>query len=57
MVKPAAPAVMATGFYAGTTLADDGSPILMLDAAGLAQFGGVELEAQDRSARIAEARR
>ena len=25
VVKPAAPAVMATGLYAGTTLADDGS--------------------------------
>jgi two-component system chemotaxis sensor kinase CheA len=27
VVKPAAPAVMATGLYAGTTQADDGSPI------------------------------
>ena len=32
VVKPAAPAVMATGLYAGTTLADDGSPILLFDA-------------------------
>ena len=55
VVKPAAPAVMATGIYAGTTLADDGSPILLFDAAGLAQVGGVRLEAQERSARIAEA--
>ena len=31
VVKPAAPAVMATGLYAGTTLADDGSPILLFD--------------------------
>jgi len=54
VVKPAAPAVMATGIYAGTTLADDGSPILLFDAAGLAQVGGVRLEAQERSARIAE---
>jgi two-component system chemotaxis sensor kinase CheA len=45
---------MATGIYAGTTLADDGSPILLFDAAGLAQVGGVRLEAQERSARIAE---
>ena len=36
VVKPAAPAVMATGLYAGTTLADDGSPILLFDPAGLA---------------------
>ena len=54
VVKPAAPAVMATGLYAGTTLADDGSPILLLDPAGLAQVGGVKLEAQERAARIAE---
>ncbi|HEX6742543.1 MAG TPA: chemotaxis protein CheA, partial [Sphingomicrobium sp.] len=54
VVKPAAPAVMATGLYAGTTLADDGSPILLFDPAGLAQVGGVKLEAQERSARIAE---
>ena len=54
VVKPAAPAVMATGLYAGTTLADDGSPILLFDPAGLAQVGGVKLEAQERSARVAE---
>ncbi|HEX6218111.1 MAG TPA: chemotaxis protein CheA [Sphingomicrobium sp.] len=54
VVKPAAPAVMATGLYAGTTLADDGSPILLLDPAGLAEVGGVRLEAQERTARIVE---
>jgi two-component system chemotaxis sensor kinase CheA len=54
VVKPAAPAVMATGLYAGTTLADDGSPILLFDAAGIAQVGGVRLEMQERTARIAE---
>jgi len=54
VVKPAAPAVMATGLYAGTTLADDGSPILLFDPAGLAEVGGVKLEAHDRAARIAE---
>ena len=54
VVKPAAPAVMATGLYAGTTLADDGSPILLFDPAGLAEVGGVKLEAQERSARITD---
>jgi two-component system chemotaxis sensor kinase CheA len=54
VVKPAAPAVMATGLYAGTTLADDGSPILLFDPGGLAQVGGIKLEAQERTARIAE---
>ena len=54
VVKPAAPAVMATGLYAGTTLADDGSPILLFDPAGLAQVGGVKLETHERAARVAE---
>jgi two-component system chemotaxis sensor kinase CheA len=54
VVKPAAPAVMATGLYAGTTLADDGSPILLFDPAGLAQVGGVKLETLERATRIAE---
>ncbi|WP_338504181.1 chemotaxis protein CheA [Sphingomonas kaistensis] len=52
VVKPAAPAVMATGLYAGTTLADDGSPILLFDPAGLARVGGVRFEAQERSVRL-----
>jgi two-component system, chemotaxis family, sensor kinase CheA len=54
VVKPAAPAVMNTGLYAGTTLADDGSPILLFDPAGLAEVGGVKLETQERTARIAQ---
>jgi two-component system chemotaxis sensor kinase CheA len=54
VVKPAAPAVMATGLYAGTTLADDGSPILLFDPGGLAEVGGIKFEAQERSARIAD---
>src|SRR5437764_11330255 len=54
VVKPAAPTVMATGLYAGTTLADDGSPILLMDPAGIAEVGGVKLEVQERTARIAD---
>ena len=54
VVKPAAPAIMATGLYAGTTLADDGSPILLFDPAGLAIQGGIRADAQERSARIVE---
>lgn len=54
VVKPAAPAVMATGLYAGTTLADDGSPILLFDPAGLARVAGVRFEAQERSVRLLE---
>jgi two-component system chemotaxis sensor kinase CheA len=44
VVKPAAPAVMAAGLYAGTTLADDGSPILLLDPSGVAACAGVILD-------------
>ena len=57
VVKPAAPAVMATGLYAGTTLADDGSPILLFDPAGLAEVGGVKFETQERVSRVAEAQK
>ena len=41
VVKPAAPAVMATGFYAGQTLPDSGRPMLLLDGGGLAAAAGV----------------
>jgi two-component system chemotaxis sensor kinase CheA len=44
VVKPAAPIVMATGLYAGTTLADDGSPVLLLDPAGVANVAGLVLD-------------
>ena len=36
VIKPAAPAIMAAGIYAGTTLPDDGQPMLLLDPAGIA---------------------
>ncbi|KQM46662.1 chemotaxis protein CheA [Sphingomonas sp. Leaf208] len=36
VVKPASPAIMATGVYAGMTLPDNGLPMLLLDAAGIA---------------------
>ncbi|OZA92039.1 MAG: chemotaxis protein CheA, partial [Erythrobacter sp. 34-65-8] len=36
VVKPLAPAVMAAGVYAGSTLLDDGHPILMLDMPNIA---------------------
>lgn len=36
VVKPGAPLVMAAGLYAGTTLPDNGRPMLLIDASGLA---------------------
>jgi two-component system chemotaxis sensor kinase CheA len=41
VIKPAAPAVMATGIYAGQTLPDSGSPMLLLDCAGVAAAAGI----------------
>jgi two-component system chemotaxis sensor kinase CheA len=37
VVRPAAPVVMAAGIYAGMTLPDNGQPMLLLDAGGIAQ--------------------
>lgn len=37
VIKPLSPAVMAAGCYAGTTLLDDGRPILMLDIPAIAE--------------------
>lgn len=42
VIKPAAPAIMATGVYAGQTLPDSGLPMLMLDCAGIAHVAGLE---------------
>jgi two-component system chemotaxis sensor kinase CheA len=36
VIKPASPAVMSTGVYAGQTLPDSGLPMLLLDCAGVA---------------------
>jgi two-component system chemotaxis sensor kinase CheA len=47
VVKPAAPAVMAVGLYAGTTLADDGRPVLLLDPSGMAAKAQVFTEEKE----------
>jgi len=44
VVKPAAPAVMRAGIYAGQMLPDDGAPILLLDGAGIAARAGLAFE-------------
>ncbi|KQO13338.1 chemotaxis protein CheA [Sphingomonas sp. Leaf242] len=41
VVKPASPAVMATGVYAGKTLPDNGLPMLLLDTSGIAAVAGL----------------
>lgn len=42
VIKPASPAVMTTGVYAGQTLPDSGLPMLMLDCAGMAHVAGLD---------------
>ncbi|MFA5965817.1 MAG: chemotaxis protein CheA [Sphingomonas sp.] len=42
VIKPAAPAVMAAGVYAGQTLPDSGLPMLLLDCAGIAAVAGLQ---------------
>lgn len=41
VIKPAAPAIMACGLFAGQTLPDNGRPMLMLDCSGLAVDAGL----------------
>lgn len=53
VVKPGAPLVMSTGLFAGTSLPDNGRPMLLLDATGLAAAIGVELVEQEGDVRTA----
>ncbi|HYG48677.1 MAG TPA: chemotaxis protein CheA [Allosphingosinicella sp.] len=55
VVKPAAPAVIAAGLYAGTTIADDGKPVLLLDPPGIAARAGLSLHRQGIEAEAAPA--
>ena len=41
VVKPIAPAVMATKLYTGTTLLDDGRPMMLLDMPSIVQLRGL----------------
>ena len=41
VVKPIAPAIMETRLYAGTTLLDDGRPMMLLDLPSIAQMRGM----------------
>ncbi|MGX7925113.1 chemotaxis protein CheA [Tsuneonella sp. HG094] len=58
VIKPLVPAVMATGLYAGSTLLDDGNPVLMLDVAGIARKARLMSETRARTrAPVAEENR
>jgi len=55
VVKAAAPMVMATGLYAGTTLPDSGRPMLLLDPAGIAAAAGISELTDDALPAIGDA--
>lgn len=54
VVKPGAPLVMASALYAGTTLPDNGRPMLLLDASGLAAATNIDEELFNRAAQQGE---
>ena len=55
VVKPIAPAVMETGLYAGTTLLDDGSPMMLLDLPSIAQQHQLVSEVRNAARAVEEA--
>ena len=48
VVKPLAPAVMKSGIYAGSTLLDDGQPVLLLDVTNVASQYNLMSDARTR---------
>jgi two-component system chemotaxis sensor kinase CheA len=50
VIKPASPAVMSTGLYAGQTLPDSGLPMLLLDCAGMAHAAHLDFSRNANSA-------
>ncbi|WOE76455.1 chemotaxis protein CheA [Alterisphingorhabdus coralli] len=55
VIRPGAPALIASGLYAGTTLPDNGRPMLLIDPAGVARSAGIEALTKPIKAPIAEA--
>ncbi|MFU7528746.1 chemotaxis protein CheA [Qipengyuania sp. ASV99] len=54
VVKPLAPAVMKSGLYAGSTLLDDGQPVLLLDVTNVAGRYGLVSDARSRVLKLAD---
>lgn len=55
VIRPASPLIMASGVFAGMTLPDNGQPMLLLDAGGLANAAQLPNVADERAAQQAEA--
>lgn len=49
VIRPASPLIMASGIYAGMTLPDNGQPMLLLDAGGLANAANLSSVLEDRA--------
>ncbi|SFO97120.1 chemotaxis protein CheA [Qipengyuania nanhaisediminis] len=54
VVKPIAPAIMQTKLYAGTTLLDDGTPMMLIDLPSIAQMRGLVGEMRSKPALVEE---
>ena len=54
VVKPLAPAVMKAGIYAGSTLLDDGQPVLLLDVTSIADENKITSDLSSRVLKTAE---
>ncbi len=54
VVKPIPPAIMETGIYAGTTLLDDGRPMMLLDVPNIARDCGMLEDLRARSESVVE---
>jgi len=54
VVKPGAPLLMASGLYAGTSLPDNGRPLLLLDANAVANRIGIVNETEIKDESISE---
>ena len=54
VVKPASPAIMSAGIYAGQTLPDNGVPMLLLDCSGVASRAGLSFR-REQVAEVEEA--
>jgi two-component system chemotaxis sensor kinase CheA len=49
VIRPASPVITAAGAFAGMTLPDNGQPMLLLDAAGLAQIAELPMREVERA--------
>ncbi|MBX7539828.1 chemotaxis protein CheA [Qipengyuania sphaerica] len=52
VVKPIAPAIMDTRLYAGTTLLDDGRPMMLIDLPSIAQMRGMSGNVRAKAADV-----